>query len=57
MTKLIIQIRCSNEGKTQPITQANLPCELERVSQVKWLIIGDGSSDLTVQVTKENEGY
>jgi glycosyltransferase involved in cell wall biosynthesis len=51
--KLIIQIPCYNEEKSLPITLADLPRELDGISEVKWLIIDDGSSDRTIQVAKE----
>jgi glycosyltransferase involved in cell wall biosynthesis len=54
MTKLIIQIPCYNEEKTLPITLADLPRELPGVSEVKWLIIDDGSTDRTVEVAREH---
>jgi glycosyltransferase involved in cell wall biosynthesis len=52
--KLIIQIPCYNEAKTLPITLADLPRELDGVSEVKWLVIDDGSTDRTSQVAKEH---
>jgi glycosyltransferase involved in cell wall biosynthesis len=52
--KLIIQIPCYNEEKSLPITLADLPRELDGISEVKWLIIDDGSSDQTIQVAKEH---
>jgi glycosyltransferase involved in cell wall biosynthesis len=52
MTKLIIQIPCFNEEETLPITLADPPRELSGISEVRWLIIDDGSSDHTVQVAR-----
>lgn len=53
MTRLIIQIPCFNEEATLPGTLAELPRELPGIDVVEWLIIDDGSSDLTVQVAEE----
>jgi len=53
MYKLIIQIPCYNEEETLPITLADLPRELPGISEIKWLIIDDGSSDRTTQVAKD----
>ncbi len=54
MIKLIIQIPCYNEENSLPATLADLPRELDGVSEVKWLIIDDGSSDNTIQVAKDH---
>lgn len=54
MTKLIIQIPCYNEEKTLSITLTDLPRELDDVSEVKWLVVDDGSSDRTVQVARDH---
>ena len=52
MTKLIIQIPCFNEEKSLPVTLKELPRELPGIDQVEWLIIDDGSTDRTVEVSK-----
>jgi len=54
MTKLIIQIPCYNEEGTLPVALADLPRNLAGVSEVKWLIIDDGSKDHTAQVAIEH---
>ena len=51
--KLIIQIPCYNEEKTLPLTLANLPREIEGISEIEVLVIDDGSTDRTVDVAKK----
>lgn len=53
MKKLIIQIPCYNEQETLPVTLRELPSEVEGFDTVEWLVIDDGSSDLTVEVARE----
>ena len=48
MTKLVIQIPCLNEAETIGETIADLPKEIEGVSEIKVLIVDDGSTDTTV---------
>jgi glycosyltransferase involved in cell wall biosynthesis len=50
--KLIIQIPCFNEEEALPKTLKQLPRKIAGVDRVEWLIIDDGSRDLTVQVAK-----
>lgn len=52
--KLIIQIPCYNEEKTLPITLKHLPQKIEGIDEIEILIINDGSTDKTVEVTKKN---
>ena len=49
--KLIIQIPCFNEEETLPITLKALPREIDGVDIVEWLVINDGSTDRTVEVS------
>ena len=51
--KLIVQIPCYNEEQTLPQTVADIPREIEGVDQIELLIIDDGSSDRTIEVTRE----
>jgi len=46
---LIIQIPCLNEAETLPSTMACLPRQVEGCSEVKWLVVDDGSTDATVE--------
>jgi glycosyltransferase involved in cell wall biosynthesis len=50
--KLIIQIPCYNEADTLPSTLRDLPKALPGVSAVEWLVIDDGSQDLTAEVAR-----
>jgi glycosyltransferase involved in cell wall biosynthesis len=50
--KLIIQIPCYNEAETLPCTLQDLPTAVPGVSTVEWLVIDDGSQDLTADVAK-----
>jgi glycosyltransferase involved in cell wall biosynthesis len=52
--KLIIQIPCLNEEATLPATLADLPREVDGITDVEWLIIDDGSTDATVEVAVAN---
>ena len=52
--KLIIQIPCLNEEATLPQTLADLPREVDGITDVEWLIIDDGSTDATVDVARAN---
>lgn len=46
--KLIVQIPCFNEEHTLPQTIADIPRNIEGISEIEMLIIDDGSSDRTV---------
>ena len=50
--KLIIQIPCYNEEATLPITLAALPRQLPGIDAIEFLVIDDGSTDNTVQVSR-----
>ena len=50
--KLIIQIPCFNEEHTLPQTIADIPRNIEGISEIEILIIDDGSSDRTVEIAK-----
>lgn len=52
MSKLIIQIPCYNEEATLGVTLAALPRTVPGVEVVEWLVINDGSTDLTVEVAR-----
>ena len=52
--KLIIQIPCLNEEATLPETLADLPREVDGITDVEWLIIDDGSTDSTIDVARAN---
>ena len=54
MKKLIIQIPCFNEEGTLAIALKALPRAVAGFEKVEWLIINDGSEDLTVAVAREN---
>jgi glycosyltransferase involved in cell wall biosynthesis len=50
--RLIIQIPCFDEGRTLPITLAELPTEIAGVGAIEVLIVDDGSSDQTVDIAR-----
>lgn len=52
-TKLIVQIPCFNEGKTIPLTVADIPRKIDGVDTVEILIIDDGSTDETIAAAKK----
>lgn len=52
--KLIIQIPCYNEEKTLPATLADLPKQIEGITDMKVMVVDDGSSDRTVEIAIEN---
>jgi glycosyltransferase involved in cell wall biosynthesis len=51
--KLIIQIPCFNEESFLPTTLSHLPRKLKGFSTVEWLVIDDGSSDLTSKIAHD----
>lgn len=51
--KLVIQIPCLNEEKTLPATLADLPKAVPGFSEVKILVLDDGSTDRTVEVARK----
>lgn len=51
--KLIVQIPCYNEEKTLPQTVRDIPKQIEGVDEVEILVIDDGSTDKTIEVSKE----
>jgi len=51
--KLIIQIPCYNEAETLPITLKELPREVPGFSKVEWLVINDGSTDNTEEISRK----
>lgn len=55
--KLIIQIPCLNEAETLAIALAELPREVEGFETVEWLIIDDGSSDVTADIARQNGAH
>ena len=50
--KLIIQIPCSNEEHTLPITVKDLPKKIGGIDEIEILVINDGSEDRTVEVAR-----
>ncbi|MCZ2126848.1 MAG: glycosyltransferase family 2 protein [Anaerolineales bacterium] len=54
MTILFIQIPCYNEADTLGETLQDIPRVISGISEIKTLVIDDGSSDKTVQVAFEN---
>jgi len=52
--KVFIQIPCLNESEFLAATLAELPRELPGATEVKWLVIDDGSTDNTTQVALDN---
>lgn len=51
--KLFIQIPCLNEENTIVQTVADLPKALPGISEIRYLVIDDGSTDDTVQKARE----
>jgi len=51
--KLIIQIPCYNEAQTLPAVIRDLPRTLPGVDVIEYLVIDDGSTDMTVAVARE----
>ena len=51
--KLIIQIPAYNEEATLPQTLRDLPHSIPGVDEIECLVVDDGSTDRTVQVTQE----
>jgi len=52
--KLFIQIPCFNEEQTLATTLADLPRELDGITDITWVVIDDGSTDSTEKVAREN---
>lgn len=55
--KLIIQIPCYNEEKTLGITLDALPKQVSGITDIKYLVIDDGSTDRTVEVAQEHHAH
>lgn len=51
--KLIIQIPCYNEADTLEMALNDLPAELEGIDEIEYLIINDGSRDMTEEVARQ----
>ena len=51
--KLIIQIPCFNEECTLPLTVQDLPIKVEGIDDIEYLVIDDGSRDLTIETARE----
>ena len=51
--KLIIQIPCYNEEETLHIALDALPRQIDGLDEIEYLIINDGSKDMTVKVVEE----
>ena len=52
--KLVIQIPCYNEEKALPVTLKDLPSSIEGISEIRVLVIDDGSTDNTVETARQN---
>src|SRR5262245_39726333 len=50
--RLIIQIPCFDEGRTLPITLAELPTEIPGAGAIEVLLVDDGSSDQTAEIAR-----
>ena len=50
--KLFIQIPCFNEEKTLPEVIRDLPKQIDGIDEIEIMIVDDGSSDRTVEVTR-----
>lgn len=55
--KLIIQIPCYNEAETLPQTIKALPSQIPGISEIKILIIDDGSTDNTAEIAESNGAH
>ena len=51
--KLIIQIPCYNEAETLPLTLHELPRSLPGIDMIEYLVIDNGSTDLTAEVARQ----
>ena len=49
--KLIIQIPCYNEAETLDVTIHDLPRHIDGIDEIEYLIINDGSTDRTVELS------
>jgi glycosyltransferase involved in cell wall biosynthesis len=50
--RVVIQIPCHNEEETLPAVIADLPRSLPGVTDIRFLVINDGSTDRTVEVAQ-----
>lgn len=51
--KLIIQIPCYNEAEMLPLTLGDLPRSLPGIDVIEYLVIDNGSTDLTTEVARQ----
>lgn len=51
--RLLIQIPCLNEKETLPLVVRSLPTRLAGISEIKTLVIDDGSSDGTSEIAQQ----
>ena len=51
--RLLIQIPCLNERETLPLVIRSLPTQLAGISEIKTLVIDDGSSDGTSETARQ----
>jgi glycosyltransferase involved in cell wall biosynthesis len=51
--KLIIQIPCFNEAEMLPFTLGDLPRSLPGIDVIEYLVIDNGSTDLTTEVARQ----
>jgi len=52
--KLIIQIPCYNEAETLPLVLADIPKQIDGISEIETLVVDDGSTDGTSEIAKEH---
>ncbi len=51
--KLVVQIPCYNEEETLPLVIKDIPKKIEGIDEIETLVIDDGSTDGTVEVSRK----